>query len=775
MKCLRISIFLTFAAIAFGQPGTPYDCFSVYTFSAATSQTGQNNSSSAAPCVAWRVTYTSTGFSSVTVQFETSPDNTNWTAVTNSICSSSVQPPCVTDGSNPLAADVMGSSSFRAYGKYVRIHITGVTGTGSGQVVTYGYRGTSASALAFGSGGGGGGATATVSSSSYATFAMGCAAAVSGSIGLLVDKAWTGLTTQTCNANPIQFISSGSLKPAAAGVVTLSGNVQSGLYQIFDTSTGGAGSIVIGANTPSIYAEWFGAKGDGTTNDTVAIQAAISATFSTVQLLAKSYAFTSGLTITHNGETLAGTAIGQLTPYLGTTLTTSTTTGDSIKLSGGGAGECDGAGINAVTLRDFNIVHTAAQTVNASIDVEHGCLDNISNIYTYDSFIGIYAASSTLLTIEHTHHYFPTDSSSSRYGIQLDGSTGAHSVDSIYINFNTVTGGGSNHITGLYLGPGNVGDVYVNTFEPGIVDYGIQIHPTTCTNTACNENIRINRLIADQNLVAGLYINNLTAVGSFIRPSVTVTDIYVDSNVDNGIGIDLNNGTQGVIVNGGTLSALSTANGTIGVSVVDSNQNNISNVIFYGWKTAMELHGSGGATHNTINGNLFNSKTGQASTTYINMGSNADVNILTNNEFAGFYTTGIAFASDALANIAFPNMWDISNATNAVTQGAGSWGNVVTGPGGTPPTLSGACSATIGTNSTNAAGSITTTTTGSCAITLTFEKVVMGTAGNAWSCQFSNLTTANLFRQTGSLSTTAASGVGVTISGDVISYLCAAY
>ncbi len=46
----------------------------------------------------------------------------------------------------------MGSSSFRAYGKYVRVNVTSATGSGSGQVVTYGYKGTSASA---GLGGGG--------------------------------------------------------------------------------------------------------------------------------------------------------------------------------------------------------------------------------------------------------------------------------------------------------------------------------------------------------------------------------------------------------------------------------------------------------------------------------------------------------------------------------------------------------------------------------------------------------------------------------------------
>ncbi len=149
---MKLFVLLCFAAAAFGQ-GTPYDCFSVFSFTAASSQTGQNNASSQSPCVAWRVTYTTTGFSSVTVKFQTSPDNSSWSDVTNSVCSSSVQPPCVTDGANPLDAGVQGSASFRAYGKYVRVSVTSVTGSGSGQIVTYGYKGTSASAGLGGAGG----------------------------------------------------------------------------------------------------------------------------------------------------------------------------------------------------------------------------------------------------------------------------------------------------------------------------------------------------------------------------------------------------------------------------------------------------------------------------------------------------------------------------------------------------------------------------------------------------------------------------------------------
>ena len=67
------------------------------------------------------------------------------------------QPPCVIDGRNPLA--VIGNATFavRGYGKYVRLHVTSVSGSGSISAIAYGYKGLT------GAGGGSeGGGTATV-------------------------------------------------------------------------------------------------------------------------------------------------------------------------------------------------------------------------------------------------------------------------------------------------------------------------------------------------------------------------------------------------------------------------------------------------------------------------------------------------------------------------------------------------------------------------------------------------------------------------------------
>jgi hypothetical protein len=78
--------------------------------------------------------------------------------------------------------------------------------------------------------------------------------------------------------------------------------------------------------------------------------------------------------------------------------------------------------------------------------------------------------------------------------------------------------------------------------------------------------------------------------------------------------------------------------------------------------------------------------------------------------------------------------------------------------------------ATIGTGSKNNAGFVTSTTTGASTIVITFSV----TAPTGWAIMASNLTTANLIRQSAK-STTTATLSGTTVTGDVITYIAVAY
>lgn len=88
--------------------------------------------------------------------------------------------------------------------------------------------------------------------------------------------------------------------------------------------------------------------------------------------------------------------------------------------------------------------------------------------------------------------------------------------------------------------------------------------------------------------------------------------------------------------------------------------------------------------------------------------------------------------------------------------------------GGAVPAVS---SGTIGPGSKNAAGFITSTTTGAYTGILTFSGF---TATTGWSCSINNGTTANVMLQSGS-STTTATFTGTTVTGDVLRYVCVPY
>jgi hypothetical protein len=68
------------------------------------------------------------------------------------------------------------------------------------------------------------------------------------------------------------FLQGGSLAVSAGKTVTINGHVDARLHQIFE----GAGSVAFGSGSvKEVYPQWWGAKGDGSTDDTGEIQAAL--------------------------------------------------------------------------------------------------------------------------------------------------------------------------------------------------------------------------------------------------------------------------------------------------------------------------------------------------------------------------------------------------------------------------------------------------------------------------------------------------------------------
>ena len=139
---------------------TTYDCLVSGTVTAATRSTVYQNSFTGGQsmCSSWRIEYYTDGISGVSLQFEIADQLASgavgtWTAVGNNICSSSQQPPCVLDGSNPITTLGYGTFAISAYAPYFSLNVTTFTGSGHIQYRIYGYKGLSAKSRVGGSGG----------------------------------------------------------------------------------------------------------------------------------------------------------------------------------------------------------------------------------------------------------------------------------------------------------------------------------------------------------------------------------------------------------------------------------------------------------------------------------------------------------------------------------------------------------------------------------------------------------------------------------------------
>jgi len=136
---------------------------------------------------------------------------------------------------------------------------------------------------------------------SYASFSAAIDAIGASEKTLLIPNEQAVSADKTVPSNiTLQFLQGGSLNIADTKTVTINGQVEAGLYQIF--SWAGTGRVVFGAGAVlEVYPEWFGALGDGIQDDTIPFQAALTAVAgtrnSTVYIPAGIYNITSTLTV----------------------------------------------------------------------------------------------------------------------------------------------------------------------------------------------------------------------------------------------------------------------------------------------------------------------------------------------------------------------------------------------------------------------------------------------------------------------------------------------
>lgn len=101
----------------------------------------------------------------------------------------------------------------------------------------------------------------------YDTLTHACTAAGTGT--LYLTKTWSGLSTQSLACN-VYALANGIIKPASGQTVTISGSFQGTLTQHFDLSAGSSAAVSVGTAS-AMYAQWFGVKNDGATDNTTTL------------------------------------------------------------------------------------------------------------------------------------------------------------------------------------------------------------------------------------------------------------------------------------------------------------------------------------------------------------------------------------------------------------------------------------------------------------------------------------------------------------------------
>jgi hypothetical protein len=133
-------------------------------------------------------------------------------------------------------------------------------------------------------------------SSDYASLAAFVTAISTTEAHLIINRDETVTADTVIPATVAVTVLKGCVITVATGVtLTISGPFLVGLYQVFSCT--GTGKVVFGANTCGIRPEWWGAKGDGATDDSAAMRAANIAVMSTVH---GSYAPTYGILSSYN-------------------------------------------------------------------------------------------------------------------------------------------------------------------------------------------------------------------------------------------------------------------------------------------------------------------------------------------------------------------------------------------------------------------------------------------------------------------------------------------
>jgi hypothetical protein len=447
-----------------------------------------------------------------------------------------------------------------------------------------------------------------------------------------------------------------------AQVLQVQSQIVAGPHQCFSACA------PIATNGMTVLPEWFGAKGDASTDDKAAIQLAIDFMKNTggvVQFDARTYNMSANVNI---GTASAG-SVGQNTILQGkgrnsTKIRTTGANASGLQILGAA-----GTPLQGIAVRDLTIGKSVAGTGGYGLYAQYTSLLQIENVTVSEYFIGVGLLRATNTLAEKVLAGYSGVSNNWR-GFELNGSgTGAGGNASsvfrdCYADGTGATGTGS---IGFYAFGSYVSDLVFDACETQSANIGMTLD---CTASAVNgnEDVQIINLRTDQFSTYGLYVTGAGSAGSNDSMISVIGGWHNPKNTGAETdGIYLLN-SRGVAITAGT-QLYADANWANAYGVKMSGCNNITidkSVMFRDQKYGVHMTSCG---YSQIAGNFYN-QSGRGATAYIYAVGGARI-MANGGLFDGYATQAIIFDATSSGCGIVGNTANITNITTRFTNSGG--------------------------------------------------------------------------------------------------------